>query len=294
MKILVFAGTTEGTEMVIKAIERGHLVYASVATEYGASLLQRSVSEKLPGKQPLFVRSGRIDEGGITAFLVDAKENCTAFDAVIDATHPFACEVSKNIRSASSALSVPYYRLRRTDFRPAESASPAVHEVASIDEACKAITRGLEDGSLPPEVRIFCATGSKELSPYTQIPRYQERVFVRVLPSGEAFSKCMAAGIPEEHVIAMQGVFSAELNEALFRQYGCSVLVTKQSGEYGGYPEKLRAAERLSMPVYVVTPPKEPATVPLYASPEAVLDAMQDNVFFSALTDVVSSAGDGQ
>lgn len=62
----------------------------------------------------------------------------------------------------------------------------------------------------------------------------------------------MEQGIRGKQIIAMQGPFTAEMNEAVLRQYHISHLVTKESGASGGYPEKLAAAKRTGVRVFVI------------------------------------------
>ena len=64
---------------------------------------------------------------------------------------------------------------------------------------------------------------------------------MRVLPGVESIEICHREQIPGKQIIAMQGPFGTELNEALIRQYDIGVLVTKESGQAGGFPEKIRA-----------------------------------------------------
>ncbi|VAX32501.1 hypothetical protein MNBD_NITROSPIRAE03-886, partial [hydrothermal vent metagenome] len=63
---------------------------------------------------------------------------------------------------------------------------------------------------------------------------------------------CLDAGVRRQHIIAMQGPFSAELNIALIRQYGIDCLVTKRTGRAGGFYEKIEAARECGIWVVVV------------------------------------------
>ena len=105
--------------------------------------------------------------------------------------------------------------------------------------------------------RVLLTTGSKELAPYTRVPDFAERFFVRVLPLPGAITKCIDAGFSPSHVIGMQGPFTRELNEAMLRQVGAQWLVTKDSGTVGGTAEKLAAARAVGARCIVVTRPAE-------------------------------------
>ena len=69
---------------------------------------------------------------------------------------------------------------------------------------------------------------------------------------------CAELGIEGKHLIGMQGPFSAEINEAMLRQFQCSYLVTKDTGLAGGFPEKMEACQRCGVtPVIIGRPLKE-------------------------------------
>lgn len=104
---------------------------------------------------------------------------------------------------------------------------------------------------------ILITTGSKELAPYTQIPDFATRCYVRALPTMEALEKCQALGFRREHLILMQGPFSEEMNVAQLRYADAGYLVTKASGETGGFPEKCEAALALGVEVVCIGRPKE-------------------------------------
>ena len=70
-------------------------------------------------------------------------------------------------------------------------------------------------------------------------------------------SACEALGIPRRNVIAMQGPFSRELNEALIRQYQIAYLATKDGGTAGGFPEKAQAARNTGVKLIVIRRPEE-------------------------------------
>ena len=102
---------------------------------------------------------------------------------------------------------------------------------------------------------ILLTTGSKELGAFSAIE--PQRLYPRVLPSHESLSACEAAGIPHRNILAMQGPFSQELNEALIRQYHIAWVVTKDGGAAGGFPEKARAAETTGAELIVLCRPED-------------------------------------
>ena len=207
---------------------------------------------------------------------------------VIDATHPYAAVVSENILSACAATGVRCLRVERENTGAGEHElapeGAALHWVDSIEEAaawlahetsdakCMPATSGMktqvqglgENGKertpaarVTPRPNILITTASKELAPYTRIPDFAARCYVRALPTVEALEKCQALGFRRDHLILMQGPFSEEMNVAQLRYAEAGYLVTKASGETGGFPEKCEAALALGVEVICVGRPKE-------------------------------------
>ena len=232
MKILLFGGTTEGRELARSLASRGHDVTVCVATELGA--------EELRGIPGLDVRAGRLPVQAIEAMAAD-------YDLCVDATHPYAAHISASVRTACAAAKVPLRRVAR----PA-GASPDCITVP--DQGAAAAFLAEREGN------IMLTTGSKELHEYGLLD--PERVFARVLPTHEALSACEALGLPHRNIIAMQGPFTGELNEALFRQYDIRWVVTKDGGQPGGLPEKLAAARSAGVRVILIERPEDAGTDP--------------------------------
>lgn len=232
--ILIFAGTTEGRELAEYASEIGACCYVSTATEYGKEVLGEH-----PGVRTL---SGRMDEDQISGFLDDK-----GIRLVIDATHPFARAVTENIRAACGRAGVEYVRcLREQGMDPGKNRMIVVDSVRQAVEYLKT-TQG----------NILIATGSKELHLYTEIDGYKDRCFARVLSTPEAVEESAKLGFQGQHLIAMQGPFSREMNLALLRQTGAAYFVTKESGKAGGFEEKLMAAEDAGAVLVVIGRPDE-------------------------------------
>ena len=241
MKILVFAGTTEGRRIAEYLNGTEADTYVSAATEYGGRLLEEY--------QHLHLLTGRMDEDDITAFLSEKE-----IDLVIDATHPFAVLVTGNIKRACERAEVRYLRCLREeehleDIELIDNRDKAVIHVNSVKQAVEYLnnTKG----------NIFISTGSKELGLYTELDDYQERCYARVLSVWESVKKSMELGFDGKHLIAMQGPFSKELNVAMLRQTEADYFVTKESGKTGGFEEKYEAAMETGTVLVVVGRPEE-------------------------------------
>ena len=229
MQAVIFAGTTEGRELSWLLAERGAAITVFTATAYG-----REEQGERPG---ITVLAGRMEPEEM-ALLLRGKDLC------IDATHPYALEATKNIRAACAAAEVPYRRLVR------EAAEAPLRPEELVSSAGEAAAR-LADR----EGRILLATGTKELGAFSALP--PERLYPRVLPTCESLQLCERMGIPHRNILAMQGPFSRELNEALIRQFQISAMVTKDGGVSGGFPEKVQAARNTDIRLLVIRRPEE-------------------------------------
>ena len=235
IEILLFAGTTEGRMLAERLSEAGVRCTVSVATEYGAQVLGAGKGRTL--------LQGRLTQEQMEFLICEEGYTCA-----VDATHPFATEVSAQIRKACGAAGIPYLRLARDTEGESAGSGADIYEAASMREAAE-ILRGIPGN-------LFVTTGSRDLPLLAQIIGDPARLFVRVLPFADSLQVCADCGIPAGHVIAMQGPFTRELNEAMLRQTGASALLTKESGRTGGFDEKIAAARALGIPAVVVTNPE--------------------------------------
>lgn len=233
-EILIFAGTTEGRELSEYLAAAGIAHTLCVATEYGKIVLKEHPCVK--------VHKGRMDREEMEIYIKNGN-----FGAVVDATHPYAEVVTQNIRRAMQDMDIPYLRLKR------ESNVTSSYEKIQYFKDSVSCARALEktDGN------ILLTTGSKELSVFVKFIDKKERLYVRVLPGIESLQLCMDCGIAGRQILALQGPFSTQMNEAMLRQYQIKWLVTKASGNAGGYQEKLDAAQNLDIPVFVIGCPAE-------------------------------------
>ena len=234
-RIVIFAGTTEGRLLAERLAASGVEVTACVATEYG---------EKLIPEQPcLQVHSGRMDAEKMTDFLQQKMPYL-----VVDATHPYAQVVSETVKKVCEELHMEYVRL----LRPAGAALPADERIHFVQNA-KAAAELAEQMS----GNIFLTTGSKELAVFIQIISDFSRLYARVLSTEETFEICKELGFEGKQLICMQGPFSEDLNRAMYAHVDAKILVTKESGDVGGFSDKMQAALALGMQCIVIQRPKE-------------------------------------
>ena len=234
-KPLIFSGTTEGRELSEKLSAAGIRHIVCVATEYGELVMEQD--------EMADVRTGRM-----TALEMYDMIKAEA-DKVFDATHPYAADVSHNIHIACLAADKEYVRILRDTDSELFPADAEIHEVENASACAAALA---ETGG-----NILLTTGSKELGIYAADEAVRSRLYVRVLPSQESIALCEQAGLSGRHIIAMQGPFSMETDLALIKQFGIKTLVTKSSGSAGGAPDKIRAAAKAGIPVYMIGRPTE-------------------------------------
>lgn len=232
MKIIIFAGTTEGNHLSYALAQAGADVTVSVASEYGAE-----EQMKTPGLS--------IEEGPKTVeemrLLLKGAELC------VDATHPYAVLVSENIRAATVAENVELLRLKRTAI-PLENCDEDLLIADSPEEAAR----------LAAEIggNVFLTTGSKDLQIYAKAMD-PAHLFPRVLPLITSIEACEKAEIPHKNIIALQGPFSTDFNCAVIKEYHIDVLITKESGKAGGFTDKIQAAKSCGIPAIVVARPAD-------------------------------------
>jgi len=217
--IFMLAGTSDARDLALTLQSAGHVVTATVVTESAASSLADVGLPHLIGRLTAEEMATIITEQG--------------FQLVVDGSHPFAEEASKNAMAAAELAQVPYIRYERAHEHYAD---PLITVVKNYEEAAQlaAEKRGV----------IMLTTGSKTLATFTKVLQGLEntRVIARMLPRLDNMEKCEALGVAQRDIVAIQGPFSKELNEALFRQYGVTLMITKESGKVGSVDEKLEAA----------------------------------------------------
>ena len=208
-----------------------------VATDYGCDVMESNENAT--------VNIGRMDSDEMTEFL--KKIGYAEEDIVVDATHPYAEEVSANIRRAAEITGCRLIRVTRSGSHGGDDET--VHE--NMTDFARYIDN--------TEGNILLTTGTNTLKEYCSSVSEATlaRTYVRVLPSVESIDICKENNIASGHIIAMQGPFSYEMNSAMIRQFDIRHMLTKDSGAAGGYDEKIRAAEDLGVTCHVLSRPEE-------------------------------------
>lgn len=230
--ILFLAGTSDARELAVEIKRAGFDLVATVVTDSAASSLVDA---------DIQVRIGRMTAEQMALFIL--MEKCSL---VVDASHPFAEEASKNAMAAAKSAGIPYIRYEREN-------QQYHHELVTV-------VKNYEEAALLAAKKrgvIMLTTGSKTLGIFTKhlLGLPDTRLIARMLPRLDNMEKCEALGVAQRDIVAMQGPFSKELNEALFRQFRVTLMITKESGKVGAVDEKLEAALACGIKVILIARP---------------------------------------
>ena len=231
MKIFLMAGTEDGRKLAEFLLKKGYEVTASVVSDYGKKLL-----EQYDG---ISINDKKLNAAELAEFLTVGK-----FNALIDASHPYALEATKNALESCARVNIPYLRFERSTGLTGDL--KAYH----VDSCEKAALKAAELGK-----NIFLTTGSKTLKIFVELLK-DCNITARVLPTAEVLTQCEKLGLTPKQIIAVQGPFSTELNIEMFKHAQAEVIVTKDGGTIGGADTKIAAAQILNLPVVVIDRPK--------------------------------------
>ncbi|MFB9121954.1 cobalt-precorrin-6A reductase [Paraburkholderia dipogonis] len=186
---------------------------------------------------------------GMARYIVDE-----GIDLVIDATHPYAAQISANAAQASRAARVPYWALHRPAWQP--QAGDDWRMVGGWNE--------LTDALAPFRKPLF-TLGREPLAHLDEIPPHQFWV-VRCL---EAHADSARA-----RILAARGPFTLEGERALFALQAFDVVVSKNSGGHAT-EAKLEVARERGVPVVMLRRPELPAAGREFENVADLLDALQ-------------------
>ena len=211
-------GTSEGKNILSLLNRYTDDIFVSTASAYGGELL-KNYRYKILNTRPLSVQEmiGALKENGV--------------EILVDATHPYAVEATKNIMEACSSLSIEYVRYERPSVL-SRFKDEKIIEIECYEE--------LYDRLKNIKGTILNTTGSKNIETMKALA-LQNRIVHRVLPTVESISKCFSLGIKVEDIVAIKGPVSYELNCSFIREYSAEAVILKDSGTQGGTEEKLKA-----------------------------------------------------
>ncbi|MBY4892769.1 cobalt-precorrin-6A reductase [Rhodobacteraceae bacterium N5(2021)] len=236
--LLILGGTTEATALARAVAEAGIAGTVSFAGRVAR-----------PVRQPLPQRVGGF--GGVAGL----KDYLTTerITHVVDATHPFAAQMSRNAIAACAQAEVPLLALTRPPW-VAQEGDTWTH-VPNIAGAVAALDR--------PACRVMLAVGRMHLAEFA--PNPQHFYLLRLVDPPKS-----ALPLPQTEVLISRGPFTQADDEALILAHGIELVVSKNAGGTGAYA-KIAAARSLGLPVIMIDRPAIPDR-PQVAAPAEVLD----------------------
>jgi precorrin-6A/cobalt-precorrin-6A reductase len=223
LRLLILGGTSEASELATALAGREHV----------APILSLAGRTTNPKPTPIPSRTGGF--GGVEGLREYLASQ--AIDAVVDATHPFAEQISANAARACAAARVPLLVFTRPPWR--REPDDDWIEVDGVEAAVDAL--GVEPR------RVFLTHGRLQLGAFARAP--QHRYIVRAIDRPAELD-----ALPGAKLLLARGPFAFPDEERLMRDEGIELLVTKNSGGAATYP-KIEAARRLGITVVVVRRP---------------------------------------
>ncbi|MEG4024165.1 cobalt-precorrin-6A reductase [Microcoleus sp. S13C4] len=234
-RLLILGGTGDAAELAVRASQIAEI-------EVISSLAGRT-------QQPFTPKTGTVRIGGfggaagLAEFLLvsAALGEDRPIDLLIDATHPFAAQISANAAIAAAECNVPYLMLVRPAWERVEG--DRWIEVASHSEAAKALSGQSQ--------RVFLTIGRQELAAFAGLDAIW--FLMRAIDP-----PALNTPIPNGKLLLDRGPFSLENERKLLREYQIDTIVSKNSGGDATYA-KIVAARELEIPVVMVQRPPIPA-----------------------------------
>jgi precorrin-6A/cobalt-precorrin-6A reductase len=159
---------------------------------------------------------------------------------VIDATHPFAAEMSRHAVEACAMTNTPLLALERAPWT--RTTGDNWIDVADIDAAVSALPGA--------PARVFLAIGRQHITPFAAKPQHDYTLRFVDAPDG-------ALPLPKAEVIVSRGPFTLEGDRELMAARHIDILVARNSGG-GGARAKIDAARELGLPVIMIARPARP------------------------------------
>lgn len=221
--IWVIGGTKDSRNFLERYVDYEKNIIVSTATEYGGKLL-----ENLDVK----ISSEKMDK---TAMLDFVKKN--KIKKIIDTSHPYAFEVSKNAMEVAEESDIIYYRFERetVDLLPKKYS-----KFETMEELLKYVEN--LNGN------ILVTLGSNNVPLFKNIKNLS-KIYFRILPKWDMVKRCEDNNILPKNIIAMQGPFTEAMNIAMIEQLNIKYLITKKAGDTGGEREKVFACDRTDVEI---------------------------------------------
>ena len=221
--IWVIGGTKDSRDFLEKFIKYDNDIVVSTATEYGAKLI-----ENLPIK----ISSEKMDKEAMLKFVDDNK-----ITKVIDISHPYAFEVSKNAMKVAEEKNIKYFRFEREEVNILPKKYKKFEDIESLIKYIENL-----------KGNILVTLGSNNVPLFRSLKNLSN-IYFRILPRWDMVKKCEDNNILPKNIIAMQGPFTENMNIAMMEQFNIKYLITKKTGDTGGEREKVSACDKLDVEI---------------------------------------------
>lgn len=231
--IMMLSGTSDARQLALAIRDAGYDVFATVVTEHAAEQMAHVGLHSHVGRLTACEMVQLIQQHRVTA--------------IVDASHPFAEEASRQAMKAAEEANVPYIRYERKE-------SVITYDRVTFVDSYEAAAQYAAN----KKGVVMLTTGSKTLPIFADmlLPLPDVRLIARMLPRKDNMELCERLRFPQENIIAMQGPFTKQLDIALMQHFGVTLLVTKESGRVGFVDEKIAAAQELGIETVVIRRPK--------------------------------------
>lgn len=236
--ILVFSGTRIGNKLIHRLLENGYKVLASYSSDIGRDSfnVRRSLDKNL------IINNSKLDNNQMLRLIRKYNIKC-----IIDATHPFAENVSRNAIAVADNENLKYIRFERRKI--SEQKSNNIYYFDSFKEV-KEYLKSLEGN-------ILFTTGVKNIEIFRDIIKDPKKtVYIKILPTQESLKTCYAAGANVKQIIAYYGNWGTDIIKSFIIEKSINIIVTKQSGVSGGELEKIRSVKGSNCKLLIIRRPK--------------------------------------
>ena len=235
-KLLILGGTREGYQLA----EILNAQFTSEKLNFISSLAGTTKKPKIPAGK--FRKGGFDGFAGLKDYLIKEK-----ISLVVDATHPFAENISKNALLASSEIGIPLLVFNRAPW--VKQYNDQWIEVSSVENAVKYLKNvEKKNGSFFSTGSIFLTTGNKDLWLFQN--SLNCNFLIRTVEKPKLVSKWSKATFLKD-----RGPYTLENEIKLLKKHKISMLVTKNSGGISTYA-KIEAARYFKIPVLMVRRPE--------------------------------------
>lgn len=218
--ILVFGGTTEGRTAIKTLEEAGNVYYYSTKT----------------GEQDVVMHHGRRIDGAMNGQAM--RQFCQGHDIrlIVDAAHPFAKVLHQTIADVAEALHLPVVRFERI-YPPRDPSLTWIDDYGEL-------------ASLPTPVTLLATTGVQSIARLKPLEDRGIRIFYRILNRPSSIALAKAQGAAEQQLCYYEDAGDIPVE--------ADAILLKESGESGGFAEKVKAAKARGMEIIVLRRPPMP------------------------------------